>query len=183
VRTRNIAQVRSHAQKYTIKLCKKYNIEIKSKRKNRFLTRHLNFPYIRKNKNCLIPLDKITKQDRFFLRTFNFYYKNIDFSKLDEVKGVGDIFKIEKTSKSQSTDHSVNVIGEEKIFNVASKVVSRSWTNVAQIDYFKRIMQLLKVISLNNNYMMNMLSQNVQILFDVLKWMNKEVQLNQNIFI
>jgi hypothetical protein len=33
----------------------------------------------------MLPLEKITKHDKFFLQNFNFYNKNIDFSKFEEV--------------------------------------------------------------------------------------------------
>jgi hypothetical protein len=74
---------------------------MKSKRKEKFITEHLNFPYIRKNKKMVFPVNKMSKQDIFFLKNFNFYNKNIDFEKLkvDDSK----LFYVEKTKTPEST--------------------------------------------------------------------------------
>ncbi len=96
-----MAQLRSHAQKYTIHLCKKYNIEMKSKRKECFITHHLNYPYIRKNENKVLPIEKMNNQEKFFLKNFNFYNKKIDFAKV-EVNSESSIF--EKTKTPESTE-------------------------------------------------------------------------------
>jgi hypothetical protein len=58
VATRSLAQIRSHAHKYTINLCKKYNIEMKSKWKDSFITHYLNFPLLEKIKKKFILLKK-----------------------------------------------------------------------------------------------------------------------------
>lgn len=104
VKTRTTAQIRSHAQKYVIKLCKKYNIEIKSKRRIKFVSDHLNFPYRRKSKSMTIPVEKISEDDKNFIKNFNFYEKNIDFGKIEDYqkKRKKDLFlvgKIEGTTK------------------------------------------------------------------------------------
>ena len=93
--------MRSHAQKYVIKLCKKYNIEIKSKRKSCFLSGHLNFPYKRKNKKNVFPVEKMSKSDRKILKNFNFYIKIIDMEKIQEIDYNDKIFSIIKSDKKE----------------------------------------------------------------------------------
>ncbi len=73
---------------------------MRSKRKDSFITRHLNFPYIRKNKKKVYPVDKMSKQDMFFLKNFNFYHKNIDFVQTNVDKN--DCI-VEKSKSHEST--------------------------------------------------------------------------------
>jgi hypothetical protein len=127
----------------------------------------------------------MSKQDRFFLKTFNFYYKNVDFSKLDETSGVSKIFKIEKTLKSQSTDHSVNQgNGEEKsskeevVVNNSRNEIIKQTSYLQQVDYYSKIIRLARIISVNNNNMINKLSQNLQTLFNVLNVLGDQWRCN-----
>jgi hypothetical protein len=127
----------------------------------------------------------MSKQDRFFLKTFNFYYKNVDFSKLDETRGVSKIFKIEKTLKSQSTDHSVNQgNGEEKsskeevVVNNSRNEIIKQTSYLQQVDYYSKIIRLARIISVNNNNMINKLSQNLQTLFNVLNVLGDQWRCN-----
>ena len=84
LKTRTCAQIRSHAQKFIIKLCKKYQIKIKSKKFKTKQSKHLNFVYKKKIVNPR-PIDP---EDLKFLDIFNYYKR--------EVK----IFLIEKHHKN-----------------------------------------------------------------------------------
>lgn len=94
--TRTHAQIRSHAQKFLIKLCKKYNIEIKSKRKENFSLGHLNFPYKRKSEKSVVPIEKISNVDLNLIKKFNFYIKKVN---LENFESRETIFEIKKTLK------------------------------------------------------------------------------------
>jgi hypothetical protein len=71
----------------------------------------------------IYPVDRMSKQDIFFLKTFNFYNKKIDFGQLkeNEIK----VFHVEKTKTPESTidnDNSVftnllNSLEEIRDFN------------------------------------------------------------------
>jgi hypothetical protein len=145
------------------------------------LTRHLNFPYIRKNKHGLYPLDKISKQDKYFLQTFNFYNKKIDFSKFEDSDDINKIFKIEKTAKSQSTDPSV-LCSKEDINEKLSLPVNINYGNdngnlldndnlnhLMDISYINYMIQLL---SYNNNVMNSLLGTNYVALYKLIQLVN-----------
>lgn len=100
---RTSAQLRSHAQKYVIKLCKKYDIEIKSRRKSKFISRHLNYPYRRKNKKFIFPIEKISENDLFILKNFNFYDKSINLRTL-EIKPEEQIINFESNINKDPED-------------------------------------------------------------------------------
>lgn len=79
-------------------MCKKYDIQIKSRRKNKFISSHLNFPYKRKNNKFVYPLEKISRIDKKILMSFNFYLK---IAKFDFTKNVNDkIFKVTRDEEN-----------------------------------------------------------------------------------
>lgn len=78
MKTRTKSQIRSHAQKYMIKLCKLYDIPIKSKKKKRFNKKDLNFPYGRKKKFEIKSIDNMSQEELKYLQEFNFYLKDFD---------------------------------------------------------------------------------------------------------
>jgi hypothetical protein len=109
-------------------------------------------------------LDKITKQDRYFLQTFNFYNKNIDFNKLQTSRA--KIFKIEKTAKSQSTDDSV--INKNHI-NTSSEPVDNLDTinnedrlkdDLNNINNYLELIKIVKLICINNTIIEDVLKNN-----------------------
>jgi len=150
--------VRSHAQKYVIKLCKKYNIEIRSKRKSCFLSDHLNFPYKRKNKNNILPLEKMSKMDKRILKNFNFYTKLVDIDRVEEVNCEESVFKVIKPERT---------INEEK----ANYLFSNSFPTTKQDEYLeensevssqfkfnfkvKNVVDNCSTTTINNNFMIN----------------------------
>lgn len=139
MKTRTSAQVRSHAQKYVIKLCKKYDIEIRSKRKSCFLSNHLNFPYKRKNKKNILPLEKMSKDDKKILKNFNFYIKLVEFDKVQEVDSAEEkVFKIDKSTKKN----------EE---NANNNFFSNSFPTTKQDENFEENSEVSSTFKLNLN--------------------------------
>lgn len=69
LQTRTCAQIRSHAQKFIIKLCKKYQIKIKSKKFRGRDSKHLNFVYKKK----VVNPRPVEAEDQKFLDLFNYY--------------------------------------------------------------------------------------------------------------
>lgn len=123
--TRTTAQIRSHAQKYVIKLCKKYNIEIRSRRRVRFVSEHLNYPYKRKSQSIMIPIERMSEDDKKFIQEFNFYEKTIDFQKIEDYQRrrkkdiffVGKFEEIDKSKKSSFSKY-------KSIQNILSEINS-----------------------------------------------------------
>lgn len=67
---RTLPQIRSHAQKYIIKLCRKYNLRIKSKKF------HKKYPNLLKLKTkSSKKINKITQADEYILELFNYYHR------------------------------------------------------------------------------------------------------------
>ncbi len=85
-------------------MCKKYNIEIKSKRKAFFSLGHLNFPYRRKSAKTIVPLEKISKTDLILIKKFDFYIKTIDLEPLESPNE--ELFKVEKVNKLSTCENS-----------------------------------------------------------------------------
>jgi SHAQKYF class myb-like DNA-binding protein len=102
VTTRTCSQIRSHGQKYLISLCKKYNIEIKSKRLDKFYKDHLNYPYKRKDNKNVLSIDRMTRTDRRLLKVLNFYTKMVNIEEIGS--NAEKIFLIEKFPKTPLTN-------------------------------------------------------------------------------
>jgi hypothetical protein len=86
LKTRTTAQIRSHAQKYIIKLCNKYQIRLKSKKFRKRYPNQLETLKKKKSGNTF-EMDKVDKE---LLNIFNYYIR------------VYKPFKIEKVYKDSS---------------------------------------------------------------------------------
>ncbi len=84
MKTRSAAQIRSHAQKYIIKLCKKYRIKIKSKKFKKKSPRHLD--YVNRQK-CPKPENSngIGSLEKKLLDTFNYYNREYKPFSIDKI--------------------------------------------------------------------------------------------------
>lgn len=73
-----------------IKLCKLYDIPIKSKKKKPFNKKDLNFPYGRKKRFEIKTIDDMSQEELKYLQEFNFYLKDFDvfFDQYTEMKEV-----------------------------------------------------------------------------------------------
>lgn len=75
IKTRTIPQIRSHAQKYLIKICRKYSIKLSKKKFSNRLSKHLDItkmPYKRK-KN----ISNMSIYEKNILEMFNYYNREI----------------------------------------------------------------------------------------------------------
>lgn len=74
------------------------------------MSAHLNFPYRRKNNKNILPLDKMSKDDKKILKSFNFYIKLIDIDNVKEIPDNQKIFNIAKNQRvyenNKLNDHS-----------------------------------------------------------------------------
>jgi hypothetical protein len=78
------------------------------------VSEHLNFPYKRKCKNYIIPLEKMSGEDKKFIKNFNFYEKKIDFEDLEKIqkdyrKKIFNVEKIKKNSKHVEFNNVVKI--------------------------------------------------------------------------
>jgi hypothetical protein len=103
LKTRSAAQIRSHAQKFIIKLCKKYQIKIKSKKFKKKFSKHLNYfnkqRGFKEGRSAVI--DSLEKK---LLDTFNYYnreYKPFLIDKRhreNDLEGCGRLLKNKRTA-------------------------------------------------------------------------------------
>ena len=75
IKTRTIPQIRSHAQKYLIKICRKYSIKLSKKKFSNRLSKHLDItkiPYKGKTN-----ISNISIYEKNILEMFNYYNREI----------------------------------------------------------------------------------------------------------
>jgi hypothetical protein len=75
MKTRNIVQIRSHAQKYLIKICKMYDIKLSKKKFLNKKSSHLDLSEKDKLREKLNP-QNMNKYDRNILNMFKYYDRN-----------------------------------------------------------------------------------------------------------
>jgi len=71
VGTRSIVQIRTHAQKYLLKLCKKYSIRLKTKKFKNRISQHLNFLSGKCN------ISSMSKYDKNIFDIFKYYDREL----------------------------------------------------------------------------------------------------------
>ena len=130
-----------------IKLCKKYNIEIKSKRRACFSLNHLNFPYKRKTNKYILPIEKITQTDLKLIKNFNFYIKNFDYDEI--ISNQRKIFRVEKINKVNIINKNVGKIYDENIVNLINKGLEFENYNNNKNEI---IIDLMKYVKNNHTY-------------------------------
>ena len=75
IKTRTIPQIRSHAQKYLIKICRKYSIKLSKKKFSNRLSKHLDItkiPYKGKTN-----ISNMSIYEKNILEMFNYYNREI----------------------------------------------------------------------------------------------------------
>ena len=77
IQTRTIPQIRSHAQKYLIKICRKYEIKLSQKKFLKTKSKHLELAYSKSKKYKKTGLSSMNKYERNIYEMFNYYKRDI----------------------------------------------------------------------------------------------------------
>ena len=129
IKTRTIPQIRSHAQKYLIKICRKYSIKLTKKKFSNRLSKHLDItkiPYKGKTN-----ISNMSIYEKNILEMFSYYNREVmnDEKLLTNIINNEPQFKkiegFDKNENSINTDKKSNVnnleYSSEKIINKDSK--------------------------------------------------------------
>jgi hypothetical protein len=139
----------------------------------------LNFPYLRKNKKGQLPLEKMNKHDRFFLENFNFYNKNIDFSKIETSNEAKIIFKVERDANVVSTEEedSIHLSNEKTDVNIPfrnAEVVDTNRPPIVSTDYSHFYNNSSYNTLFGMNYVLAaQLNQNLEAIESINQWISK----------
>ena len=83
IKTRTIPQIRSHAQKYLIKLSRKYSIKLSQKKFTHKKSKHLLCSYLSgKKSEEKLDASKMDKYDKTIFEIFNYYNRDFYMSNL-----------------------------------------------------------------------------------------------------
>ena len=77
IRTRTIPQIRSHAQKFLIKICRKYEIKLSQKKFLKAKSKHLEPSYKKRKKFKKTGIANMNKYERNIYDMFNYYKRDI----------------------------------------------------------------------------------------------------------
>lgn len=77
IQTRTIPQIRSHAQKFLIKICRKYEIKLSQKKFLKTKSKHLELAYSKSKKYKKTGLASMNKYERNIYEMFNYYKRDI----------------------------------------------------------------------------------------------------------
>lgn len=75
IKTRTIPQIRSHAQKYLIKICRKYSIKLSKKKFSNRLSKHLDITKMPYKGKCNI--SNMSIYEKNILEMFNYYNREV----------------------------------------------------------------------------------------------------------
>ena len=108
IKTRTIPQIRSHAQKYLIKICRKYSIKLTKKKFSNRLSKHLDItkmPYKGKSN-----ISNMSIYEKNILEMFNYYNREVIHDENNtENKNNIDNNQIKRISEFGNFDNSANV--------------------------------------------------------------------------
>ena len=76
IQTRTIPQIRSHAQKFLIKICRKYEIKLSQKKFLKTKSKHLELAYSKSKKYKRTGLASMNKYERNIYEMFNYYKRD-----------------------------------------------------------------------------------------------------------
>jgi SHAQKYF class myb-like DNA-binding protein len=77
IRTRTIPQIRSHAQKFLIKICRKYEIKLSQKKFLKAKSKHLEPSFRKRKKFKKTGIANMNKYERNIFEMFNYYKRDI----------------------------------------------------------------------------------------------------------
>ena len=142
IKTRTIPQIRSHAQKYLIKICRKYSIKLTKKKFSNKLSKHLDITKIPYKGKTYI--SKMSIYDKNILEMFNYYNREVlqdqnDVGGNNNENSLIDLNKFNNTTKIYLNvpQNPINIMNsdnlkmnknpdkdnkKENIFNMAEKI-------------------------------------------------------------
>ena len=130
IKTRTIPQIRSHAQKYLIKICRKYSIKLSKKKFSNRLSKHLDItkiPYKGKTN-----ISNMSIYEKNILEMFNYYNREVlqDETNLDINNKINLQNKIDNIKQFNDNNINVNIntlnnIGNFGINNSISNIIGK----------------------------------------------------------
>ena len=138
IQTRTIPQIRSHAQKYLIKLCRKYSIKLFTKKFPNKISKHLNTTKI--SKNGKENYSKMSIYDKNILDMFKYY--NREFTEPSPENSLNTV------SYSKDENYNINNVNSNKDKNKLFVCETSEKNKISQNNIEN------SVNSNNNNYEM-----------------------------
>ena len=134
IKTRTIPQIRSHAQKYLIKICRKYSIKLSKKKFSNKLSRHLDItklPYKGKAN-----IANISIYEKNILEMFNYYNREM----------------LNDTPVNENNEEKINNHLNNSICESSNKtMISQNPLNINSLNILGNLEDDKKLISKNNN--------------------------------
>ena len=108
MQTRNIVQIRSHAQKYLIKICKNYSIKLSKKKFLNKKSTHLEWSEKDKVKHKLDP-SQMDQYDRNIVNMFKYYDRDYPEEKLSLSQRSSEISPVAEMQERPSSKENTNI--------------------------------------------------------------------------
>ena len=159
IKTRTIPQIRSHAQKYLIKLCRKYSIKLSKKKFSNKLSKHLDItklPYKGKAN-----ISNMSIYEKNILEMFNYYNREILIDEQTNLNIDNNIDSLKKIDNDNKDFHVNNININENLNNNDGLLANNSNNNILE-KKIKSTKEILaeKVNSLNSKNNDILLSSN-----------------------
>lgn len=160
--TRSIPQIRSHAQKYLIKLSKKYRVKLSQKKFSKPTAKHLDLNTTNSNQ-----IDDISKMNKYDINIFDmFKYYNRDFNiKTEDSTNVEDINIGDQIEKRKYSGEDSLEIKETPSINLHDVNINNTDSIMEQSENYNKF----------NKFVLNNCNCNdrVELLIDYLWELNK----------
>lgn len=170
MKTRNTAQIRSHAQKYLIKLCRKYSIKLNKKKFKNKKSLHLqwNEKEDKTGKNKKLDISQMSKYDLNILNMFRYYdrdystvLKRGDANSNKEIReNKGGLSTTQPKSESNeevsSSTGEFNLKKSEKVKSLPTNALAYSVGNSNSntiAEFFNSLQDLSKLNQKNINFL------------------------------
>jgi SHAQKYF class myb-like DNA-binding protein len=148
LKNRTTPQIRSHAQKYIIKLCKKYQIKIKSK-KFRNLKK---IPEQKLKRRKTLPLSEMSARDKQILNIFNYYSRSYKPFTIEKIYNKElDIKNNNKCKHSQA-----NKVIAERINKRLFKILKSDRNGMSTSRKRKNVIQEGIILNYNNGILFSL---------------------------
>ena len=154
IKTRTIPQIRSHAQKYLIKLCKKYSIKLYQKKFSNKPSKHLNSTRNPcKNK---LNIDKMNIYEKNILNVFSYYNREISNNEDDKNNAVknniNNFNNLITKENSHNFKENINEAVKENIFEKNINFGHTLKENIINQQSLCSIIPSLNIFPPNSNF-------------------------------